>query len=176
MVGGEQAALPPLCIAGGGSWIPEFWVTSPALGTVAFMGVRVAMYERARRDIVRVVHRGLDRDDFSRAVTRIVRRVIPFEGMCLLTIDPSTMLPTGEIVENGLPAAAMPRLTEIELRERDFNKFTALARGRQPAASSARPPRATWSAACASVSYAGPAASGTSCESCAAAARGPGGR
>jgi hypothetical protein len=29
----------------------------------------------------------------------------------------------------------MPRLTEIELREPDYNKFTALARGCQPAAS-----------------------------------------
>lgn len=99
------------------------------------MSARTATYERARRDLVREVHRGLDRDAFSRAVTRVVRRVIPFEGMCLLTIDPATLLPTGEIVEDGLPAAAMPRLTEIELRERDFNKFTALARGPRPAAS-----------------------------------------
>jgi hypothetical protein len=50
--------------------------------------------------------------DFSRAVTRIVRRAIPFEGTCLLTFDPSTMLPTGEVVEYGLPTAAMARLSE----------------------------------------------------------------
>jgi len=73
--------------------------------------------------------------DFSRAVTRILRRAVPFDGVCLLTIDPATLLPTGEIVEDGLPAAAVIRLTEIELREPDFNKFTALARADQPTAS-----------------------------------------
>jgi len=73
--------------------------------------------------------------DFSRAVTRVLRRAVPFDGVCLLTVDPATLLPTGEVVEDGLPAAAMIRLTEIELREPDFNKFTALARTDQPTAS-----------------------------------------
>ena len=73
--------------------------------------------------------------DFSRAVTRILGRAVPFDGICLLTMDPATLLPTGEIVEDGLPAAAMIRLTEIELREPDFNKFTALTRAHQPTAS-----------------------------------------
>ena len=73
--------------------------------------------------------------NFSRAVSRILRRAVPFDGVCLLTIDPATLLPTGEIVEDGLPAAAMIRLTEIELREPDFNKFIALARADQPTAS-----------------------------------------
>ena len=50
-------------------------------------------------------------------------------------MDPATLLPTGEVVENGLPPAAAERLTEIELTERDFNKFTELARTRKPAAS-----------------------------------------
>jgi DNA-binding NarL/FixJ family response regulator len=72
--------------------------------------------------------------DFSRAVTRTVKRAVPFEGSCWLTLDPATLLPTGEVVENGLPAAAMPRLSEIEHREPDFNKFVALARSPQPAA------------------------------------------
>jgi DNA-binding CsgD family transcriptional regulator len=73
--------------------------------------------------------------NFSRAVSRILRRAVPFDGVCLLTIDPATLLPTSEIVEDGLPAAAMIRLTEIELREPDFNKFTALARADQLTAS-----------------------------------------
>jgi DNA-binding CsgD family transcriptional regulator len=91
--------------------------------------------KRARGDVVRLVHRSLGVQDFSRAVTRILGRVVPFDGVCLLTVDPATLLPTGEIVEDGLPAAAMVRLTEIELREPDFNKFTALARADQPTAS-----------------------------------------
>ena len=50
------------------------------------------------------------------------------EETCPLTFDPPPLLPTGEVTDNGLPAAVMPRMTEIELRERDVNKFTALAR------------------------------------------------
>jgi DNA-binding CsgD family transcriptional regulator len=94
-----------------------------------------AARERARADIARLVHRGLDLPGFARAAARIVERVVPFEGTCLLTIDPATMLPTGEVVEHGLPAAAMVRLTEIELGEPDVNTFVALARCRRPAAS-----------------------------------------
>ena len=66
---------------------------------------------------------------------RTLQRAVPFEGMCLLTVDPATLLPTGEIVQNGLPPSARIRLTEIELGEADVNKFTALASAPVPAAS-----------------------------------------
>jgi DNA-binding CsgD family transcriptional regulator len=91
--------------------------------------------ERVRADIARLVHRGLGVREFSHAVAQALRQAVPFEGSCVLTVDPATLLPTGEVVENGLPDAAMVRLTEIELREPDFNKFAALARARVPAAS-----------------------------------------
>jgi len=52
----------------------------------------------------------------------------------MLTIDPATLLPTSEISEHGLPLDVRDRLTEIELREPDFNKFIALARGTRHAA------------------------------------------
>jgi DNA-binding CsgD family transcriptional regulator len=97
--------------------------------------VAASARKRVRGDVVRLVHRNLGVQDFSRAVTRILGRAVPFDGICLLTMDPATLLPTGEIVEDGLPAAAMIRLTEIELREPDFNKFTALTRAHQPTAS-----------------------------------------
>jgi len=94
-----------------------------------------ARRQRARRDVARLVHRGLDVTGFARAVSSSVARAVPCEGTCLLTLDPATLLPTGEVTDNGLPAAVMPRMTEIELRERDVNKFTALARAHRPAAS-----------------------------------------
>ena len=57
-----------------------------------------------------------------------------FDGVCVLTLDPATLLPTGEFVENGLPPAATARMAEIEIGgEDDFNKFTALARAGLPA-------------------------------------------
>jgi DNA-binding CsgD family transcriptional regulator len=42
-------------------------------------------------------------------------------------MDPATRLPTGEVVDNGLPPAATRRMTEIEMRGEDFNTFDALA-------------------------------------------------
>jgi len=92
-------------------------------------------HSRVAREIVRLVHLGLDVPDFSMSAARVLGRVVPFDGVCVLTIDPATLLPTGEVVENGLPHKAMARLAEIEVREADVNKFTALARAPRPAAS-----------------------------------------
>jgi DNA-binding CsgD family transcriptional regulator len=61
--------------------------------------------------------------------------VIPFDGVCLMTMDPATLLPTGHVIENGLPDEVAPRLAEIELQGPDFNRFTELARRGSPAAS-----------------------------------------
>jgi DNA-binding NarL/FixJ family response regulator len=88
-----------------------------------------------RAEVVRLVHRGTGLTELTHGVAGALRRAVPFEGTCLLTVDPATLLPTGEVVENGLPPAALSRLTEIELGEPDFNKFTALARAAVPAAS-----------------------------------------
>ena len=87
-----------------------------------------------RADMAHLVHRGLDVRDFSLAASRVIARAVPFDGVCVLTMDPATLLPTSEIVENGLPDSATARMTEIELGERDFNKFRQLARSRMPAA------------------------------------------
>ncbi|WP_162830676.1 hypothetical protein [Amycolatopsis thermalba] len=50
-------------------------------------------------------------------------------------MDPATMLPTAEFVENGMPADAISRLVEIELREPDYTKWVDLARAGWTAAS-----------------------------------------
>jgi DNA-binding CsgD family transcriptional regulator len=100
-------SIHPRFLGGGEAWV---WSIRGSCGFCA---------QRVRGDVVRLVHRNLGVQDFSRAVTRILGRAVPFDGICLLTIDPATLLPTGEIVEDGLPAAAMIRLTEIELREPD---------------------------------------------------------
>jgi DNA-binding CsgD family transcriptional regulator len=95
----------------------------------------VASQERLGRDLLRHVHRGAGVRDYSLGAARILARTLPFDGVCLVTMDPATLLPTDEVVENGLPATATPRLTEIELRGDDFNTFAELARSRRHAAS-----------------------------------------
>ena len=99
------------------------------------MGAAAAIRAGVRADVVRIVHRGFDLPEVVRTVGRTLHRAVPFDGMCLLTVDPATLLPTGEIVENGLPPSARMRMTEIEIGEPDFNKFTDLARVAVPAAS-----------------------------------------
>ncbi|MGH2985171.1 MAG: helix-turn-helix transcriptional regulator [Solirubrobacterales bacterium] len=90
--------------------------------------------ERLRADLVALAHRDHDVHGFSLGAARILRRAVPFDGVCVLTLDPATLLPTGEVVENGLPPAATARMTEIEISEEDFNKFPALARAPRHAA------------------------------------------
>jgi DNA-binding CsgD family transcriptional regulator len=88
-----------------------------------------------RNDLVRLSHRGLDVHAFVIAAARILRRVVAFDGVCVVTMDPATLLLTGHVIENGLPDTATPRLAEIEVAEPDFNKFTELAGGKVRAAS-----------------------------------------
>lgn len=97
--------------------------------------VNAAAPTRVRDDILRLVHRGLPVAEFARSVGDLLGRVVPAEGSCLMTVDPATLLPTAEFVENGLPAAELLRLVEIEVREPDFNKWTHLASADRPAAS-----------------------------------------
>jgi DNA-binding NarL/FixJ family response regulator len=66
---------------------------------------------------------------------------VPFDGVGLLTFDPATLLPTGEVVDarlgvsDDVASQTWPRFIEIELGEPDFNKFHALARQGRRAAS-----------------------------------------
>jgi DNA-binding CsgD family transcriptional regulator len=95
----------------------------------------VTSAERVRDDLVRLAHRGSEVPEFARGAARTLRRAVQFDGICMLTLDPATLLPTGEVVENGLPPAATVRMAEIELRTDDVNSFRGLARSGQTAAS-----------------------------------------
>ena len=82
---------------------------------------------RVRDDLVRLAHRGADVREFASGAGRILARAVPFDGMGVLTMDPATLVPTGAVLENGLPTAAYPRLKEIEFRGEDFIAFRSLA-------------------------------------------------
>jgi DNA-binding CsgD family transcriptional regulator len=83
--------------------------------------------ERVREDLTRLLHQRADVRDFALGAARILARAVPFEGVCVLTMDPATLVPTGEVVENGLPVAAFTRMAEIEHRGEDYNAFRSLA-------------------------------------------------
>jgi DNA-binding CsgD family transcriptional regulator len=97
--------------------------------------VVVASPERIRADVRALAHRGLGVGELAARTSRILARAVPFDGFCLLAMDPLTRVPTAEVVENGLPESAMARMAEIELLGGDVNSFAALACATQPAAS-----------------------------------------
>jgi DNA-binding CsgD family transcriptional regulator len=90
---------------------------------------------RARNEIVRLVHRSTGQRRLAWDVLRVLNRTVAFDGAYLLSVDPATVLPTGRIVSCAVDLDLTPRLIEIELREPDFIKFSALARRGRPAAS-----------------------------------------
>jgi DNA-binding CsgD family transcriptional regulator len=94
----------------------------------------VSRPQRLHGDLVRLVHRGAGVRDFALGAARILARAVPFDGVCVLTLDPATGLPTREVVENGLPAATARRMAEIEIGGNDVNNFGALARSERRAA------------------------------------------
>src|SRR3954467_12954053 len=113
--------------------IPGIWVLTRGIGCDnRRMGA--ASPERVRDDLVRLAHRGGEGAEFTRDAARILRRAGAFDGVCMLTLDPATLLPTGEVVENGLPAAATARMSQIEVGGDDVNAFTTLARSGRTAA------------------------------------------
>jgi DNA-binding CsgD family transcriptional regulator len=89
---------------------------------------------RLHDDLVRLADRGSDVDEFARAASRVLRRAVPFDGVCVVTMDPSTLLPTSEFVDSGLPDSTRARMAEIEGSGQDHNAFSALARSDRPAA------------------------------------------
>ena len=81
---------------------------------------------RARREIVGLGREGLDWVTFSTQVTEALRRVIPFEGSCWHTVDPSTVLFTGSV--NHKVGCSGSWLAEHEYVIDDVNKWSFLAR------------------------------------------------
>ncbi len=94
-----------------------------------------ATTEWIRDDLDRLAERGWGVRDYSLEAARIVGGAVPHDGVCMLTMDPDTRLPTGEVVEGGLPSEATRRMAAIELRGQDVNAFQALARSQEAAAS-----------------------------------------
>ena len=88
-----------------------------------------------RGDIERLVRREVGLGELAGTVSRTLRKAVPFEGTCLLTLDPATLLPRGSSTDNVLPPPASRRMGELELTEPDFNKFAELAHAEIPAAS-----------------------------------------
>jgi len=54
--------------------------------------------------------------EFSLDAAELLSRVVPFDGVRMLTLDPATLLPTAEVVENAVPSEARAKRFGDELR------------------------------------------------------------
>ncbi len=90
--------------------------------------------ERARRDVVRLCHAGLDATSLRVELHKRLERVIPHNSFGCWILDPATLLYTSAVVF-ATPEDALPAFLSNELLEEDFNKFVQLA-GRRSAVSS----------------------------------------
>lgn len=93
------------------------------MGTAVRLGVSE---ERAKQTIISLCHSGLDSATLGVEVLARLKRVVPFEEPCWLTIDPPSMIITGAIWEN-FPGWAAEALVDLEPGE-SFNKLLTLAR------------------------------------------------
>lgn len=87
--------------------------------------------ERAEQEIIRLCHSGLDSRTLRKMVFEIIQRVVPYEAYWCATTDPATLLFTGA-VSAGVESEAVAPLVSNEFLQDDFNKFSDLAKGRQP--------------------------------------------
>ena len=66
--------------------------------------------ERLHRELTTLAQRGHGVRDFAAGAARVLRRVVGFDGYCLITLDPASRIPTGEVVEDALPYEATLRM------------------------------------------------------------------
>ena len=90
--------------------------------------------ERARREIVRLCHAGLDARTLRVEALRRLRQVVPLDSAWFATADPATLLFTSSVVEE-IPEHATPAFMANEFFEDDVNKWVHLARAPRPVGS-----------------------------------------
>jgi DNA-binding CsgD family transcriptional regulator len=91
--------------------------------------------ERLRERISALLDSEQGVEELAHSVARILFQALDFDGFCLLTMDPATIVPTGEVVENALPPAVFEQMSAIEMSGKDYNSFDHLRQGGGGAAS-----------------------------------------
>ena len=95
--------------------------------------MRATQVERARGEAGRLSARALDVPGFFDEAGRILRKAVPFDGFCSMTVDPATMLLTSHIAHDSVRPEDISGLARNEFLEEDVNKFAVLAREPRPA-------------------------------------------
>jgi DNA-binding CsgD family transcriptional regulator len=85
---------------------------------------------RGGRDLAALCRAQLDSVTFRRELRGRLRALLPFDGYCVNTADPQSLLVSSSIGD-GLSAGAASRLFELEAEGTDSNQLSSLARGAQ---------------------------------------------
>jgi DNA-binding CsgD family transcriptional regulator len=89
---------------------------------------------RGSEQFARLANRGLPLERLFAETVELVGRYVGFDGLCLLTTDPATVLITHEFKEDDFGPEDSPRFVTNEYVEDDFNKLASLARSPYPVA------------------------------------------
>jgi len=84
---------------------------------------------RTRQDVVQLARDGLDWVSFAEQSTEAIRRVVPFSRTCWHTVDPGSVLFTGNLSQNI--TCSGPWLAQHEYVLDDVNKWWFLAQSRR---------------------------------------------
>ncbi|MFC7425101.1 LuxR C-terminal-related transcriptional regulator [Nocardia tengchongensis] len=87
--------------------------------------------DRARRDIVRLCHSGLDADTVLSESLTALRAAVPIAAYWAATTDPATVLFTGSVID-AIPESATPLFLANEFLDPDVNHFRVLATAPDP--------------------------------------------
>jgi DNA-binding CsgD family transcriptional regulator len=90
-----------------------------------------ATARRTEHAIVRLCHAGLDARTLRVEVLRRLRTIVPLDAAFFATVDPTTLLFTGSLVEE-IPEFVTPAFLANEFLQDDVNKFVQLARAARP--------------------------------------------
>jgi DNA-binding CsgD family transcriptional regulator len=93
----------------------------------------VTVLDDRRDGFARLVGRDLGLREYLDAVDRTMRRLVPFELGCVLSLDPATVLPTSHF-SRELDIEHLMLIVANEFLEDDVNKFADLARRSPPVA------------------------------------------
>lgn len=106
--------------------LPESWGVAGGPDGVRFGPVTRDLLRRTRNEIQRLAASGLDWVTFATRATETLRRVVPFDRSCWHTVDPGTVLFTGNL--NQRVGCSGSWLAQHEYVIEDVNKWSFLAR------------------------------------------------
>jgi DNA-binding CsgD family transcriptional regulator len=89
--------------------------------------------DQVRSSIVRLAVQPVPAAEFGSAISAAVRQLLPFDGWCLIGLDPDTGLRTFQLSQNGTVSSCTEALARNEALMPDVNLYSDLARAEKPA-------------------------------------------